>query len=192
MTRKMMVMSFKQFLANESRRSKHDYSSLLVELPEDLTDNVISWGFDYVPSEHLLTDPKDHTFGREEDIHITVLYGIHTDNYKDLSGLFAKEKEFECTLGNIDLFTRNSKFDVLIVRVSGEDLYKLNRKVRREIEATESYPIFEPHVTIGYLEKNYGKKYIGDGAFKGEKFKINQIIFSSKDGIKTPIPLGVS
>lgn len=184
-------MSFKQFLANESRRNKHDYSSLSVELPEELTDNIISWGFDYVPNESLFTDPKDPTFGREDDIHITVLYGIHTEDIKAVSALFDKEKSFECTLGNIDLFTKSDKFDVLIVSVDCEDLHRLNRRMRKELEATESYPVFVPHVTIAYMAKGEGKKYIGDEAFKGEKFKIDKIIFSSKNGNKTQIPLGV-
>lgn len=185
-------MSFKQFLANESRRNRHDYSSLLIELPEELTDNIISWGFDYVPSEYLLMDPQDPTFGREDDIHITVLYGVHTDDARDVSGLFVKEKEFDCTLGKIDLFTRNSKFDVLIVSVDSEGLHKLNRKMRKEIEATESHPVFVPHVTIGYLKKGCGKQYIGDETFNGEKFKIDKLIFSSKNGNKTSIPLGAA
>jgi len=192
MTRKMTAMSFRQFLANESRRTIHDYSSLLVELPEDLTDNIISWGFDYVPSDYLFTDTKDPTFGREDNIHITVLYGVHTGDAGDVSGLFTKEKEFDCTLGKIDLFTRNSKFDVLVVSVECEDLDKLNRKMRKEIEATESYPVFVPHVTIGYLKKDHGKQYIGDETFKGEKFKIDKLIFSSKNGSRTSIPLGVA
>jgi 2'-5' RNA ligase len=185
-------MSFRQFLANEGRRNRHDYSSILVELPEDLTDNIISWGFDYVPSEHLLSDPKNPTFGREDDIHITVLYGVHTDDVRDVSGLFKKEKEFECTLGKIGLFTKNSYFDVLVVSVDSEDLHRLNRKMRKEIEATESHPVFVPHVTIGYLKKGHGQQYIGDTTFDGENFKIDKLIFSSAGGCKFPIPLGAA
>lgn len=183
-------MSFKQFLANEGRR--HDYSSLYVELPEELTDNIISWGFDYVSNEFLIADPRNPTFGREDDIHITVLYGVHTDDVRDVSGLFSKEKAFGCTLGGIDLFTRNTKFDVLVVSVASEGIHKLNRKVRREIEATESYPVFVPHVTIGYLQKGFGKQYIGDKTFDGEKFNVDKLIFSSKNGHRTAIPLGAA
>lgn len=188
--KKMTEMNFPQFLVNEKRKSKY-YSSLQIEPPEEISDNIISWGFDYVPSESLLLDPKDLTFGREEDIHITLIYGIHTEDINEVTSLFAKEKEFECKLGKIDVFTKNSKFDVLIITVDCEELHYLNRKLRKEIEFTENYPVFVPHVTICYLKKGQGTKYVGDEFFLGEKFKVSNIIFSSKTGVKTPIPLGL-
>lgn len=185
-----MAMSFKQFLVDEGRRNKYDYSSLLIELPELLTDNVISWGFDHVSNESLFLDPKDPGFGREDDPHITLIYGIHTDDFKEVSDLFAVEKEFECELNKIDLFTKSDKFDVLIASVECEELHRLNRKMRRNLEATENYPVYVPHVTICYMKKGEGKQYIGDDFFTGEKFMVNKIFFSSKTGDKTPIKLG--
>jgi len=186
----MMAMSFKQFLVNETRRNKYDYSSLLVELPEEIADNAISWGWDHVPNESVFLDPKDPGFGREDDPHITLIYGIHTDNLKEVSDLFTEEKEFECKLGKIDLFTKSDKFDVLILGVECEELHRLNRKMRRSLEATESYPVYVPHVTICYMRKGEGRQYIGNDAFVNEKFTINKIFFSSKTGEKTPIKLG--
>lgn len=185
-----MAMSFKQFLVKENHKNKYEYSSLLFELPEDLTDSVISWGFDHVPNESLFLDLKDPSFGREDDVHITLIYGIHSDNLKYVSNLFVNEKPFECKLGNINVFTKSDKFDVLIVSVECEELHRLNRKMRRELEATESYPIYVPHVTICYLKKGEGDKYVGDDIFADEKFDLNEVLFSSKTGIKTPIKLG--
>ena len=121
-----------------------------------------------------------------------MIYGIHTDDVKEVSVLFAKENEFECKLGKIDIFTKNNKFDVLIVSVDCDDLHRLNHKMRREVESTESYPVYVPHVTICYLKKGMGHKYVGDKSFFDEKFKVNKIVFSSKTGKKTPIPLGVA
>jgi 2'-5' RNA ligase len=186
-----MTMSFKLFLVEENRKNKYDYSSLLIELPELVADNVISWGFDHVPNELLFFDSKDPSFGREDDPHITLIYGIHTDNLKEVSNLFSNEKEFECKLGKIDLFTKNDKFDVLIATVECENLHRLNSKMRKNLEATENYPIYVPHVTICYLQKGKGKQYIGDDSFVNEKFTIDNIFFSSKTGNKTPINLGL-
>lgn len=184
----MTAMSFKLFMVNETR-NKYDYSSLLIELPESVADDVISWGFDHVPNESLFLDPKDPTFGREDDPHITLIYGIHTDNLKEVSDLFDDEKKFECKLGKIDLFTKSDKFDVLIATVECPDLHRLNSKMRRNLDATESYPVYVPHVTICYMKKGAGKKYIGNDAFVDEKFMINKIFFSSKTGDKTSIKL---
>ena len=187
----MIMMNFKQYMV-ETRRSnkKYDYSSLLIELPDLITDDVICWGFDNVSNDSLFLDLNDTSFGREDDPHITLIYGIHTENLKEVSDLFDDEKEFECKLGKLDLFTKNDKFDVLIASVDCEDLHRLNSKMRKYLEATESYPVYVPHVTICYLRKGQGKKYIDNDAFVGQKFNINKVLFSSKNGVKTPIELG--
>lgn len=187
------MMTFKQFMV-ETRRSnkKYDYSSLLIELPDLVADDVICWGYDNVPNDSLFLDLNDTNFGREDDPHITLIYGIHTSNSKEVSNLFDDEKEFECKLNKLDVFTKNDKFDVLIASVDCEDLHRLNRKMRKNLEATESYPVYVPHVTICYLRKGQGKKYIGNNDFVGQKFIVNKIFFSSKTGEKTPIKLGSS
>jgi len=183
-------MSFRQFLANDSRKSKYEYCSLLVELPDNLTDDIISWGFDYVPNEALFADSKDPLFGREDDTHITVIYGIHTDSVREVAAHFTTEKPFECKLGKIDIFTRHKKFDVLIVRVECDGLHRLNGKMRRSLEVTESFPQYVPHVTIAYLKKGAGDGWIGNDTFNGETFGIDKVIFSSRSDEKTPILLG--
>lgn len=186
------MMSFRQFMANENTKGHYDYSSLMVRLPETLSDNIISWGFDHLPNEIIFTDPEDPSFGREDDIHITVIYGLHTDSIKDVSPLFSSEKQFECTLGKIAMFTKNDKFDVLIVEVECDKLHKLNDRMQKSLQATVNHPVYVPHVTIAYLKKGTGKKYVGNEFFKGEKFDVSEIVFSAKTGSKKPIKLGVS
>lgn len=182
-------MSFKQFLG-EVKETKYDYSSLLFELPEDLTDDIISWGFDNVPNESLFLNPDDPSFGREDDSHITLIYGIHTSSVEEVSFVLANEKEFKCELGEISLFKKNEKFDVLIVKVKCKHLHELNDKMRRELDATENYPVYVPHVTIAYLKKGHGDKYLGDKTFDKKEFVLDKIVFSSKTGTKTHIKLG--
>lgn len=143
-----------------------------------------------MPNESLFSDPKDPTFGREDDIHITVIYGIHTDSVDYVASMFRDEKPFECTLGKLEVFTKNNKFDVLIVTVECPDLHRLNSKMRRSLDVTESYPVYVPHVTIAYLQKGEGDKYVGDESFVGDKFSIDTVVFSSRTDQKTPIPLG--
>lgn len=181
------MMSFKQFLVNEVK--KYDYSSVLIELPEQLTDNIISWGFDHISNESLFFDPNDHNFGREDDIHITLIYGIHAENPKEVKPLLREENAFKCKLGEISLFTKNDKFDVLVINVECEDLHKLNKKMQLFLDVTQSHIEFKPHVTIAYLKKNEGNKFLGDKTFNGEVFDVKQLKFSSKNGRKTEIAL---
>jgi hypothetical protein len=182
-------MEFKQFLDDKKDR-KYEYSSLMFNLPEYLADNIISWGFDHIPDDFLFYDPKDMSFGREMHTHITLMYGLNTAKVKYISKLFLKEKSFSCKLGEIDLFTKNERFDVLIINVNCDNLHKLNQKICRELDVTITHPIYIPHVTICYLKKNKGNKYVGNKDFNNEKFELNELIFSSKNGTKTPIKLG--
>jgi 2'-5' RNA ligase len=178
-------MNFLQFSDKERR---YDYSSLMVELPEHLTDNIISWGFDHVPDETLFNS-EDFLFGREDDIHITVIYGIHTSNVKQVSKNFIDEKQIDCTLGKISLFTKNKNFDVLVIDVFSEGLHKLNSRMKSSLLVTQNHAFYVPHVTIAYLKKGTGNKYVGDDTFNGERFNIDKVFFSSKTGKKTPISL---
>lgn len=182
-------MSFKQCLDDEPKTYK--FSSLMIELPEILCDDIISWGFDNIPNESLVLDPSSPNFGREDDTHITLLYGIHTDSVDDVSILFCKEKPFECVLGKIELLTKKPYFDVLVVSVNSQGLHRLNRKMRKNLEATENYPKYIPHVTIAYLKKGEGEKFIGNNTFEGEKFMVHEVVFASRLNKKTTINLGV-
>lgn len=183
-------MKSKQFLINEKRNKKYDYSTLLVQLPDEIIDNVICWGYDNVPNENIFFNPNDLGFGRENDPHITLMYNIHTENLKEVSDLFIGENEFECKLGKIDLFTKNDNFEVLIVNVESDELHELNLKTKRNLEATENFPVFIPHITICYMKKGKGKEYVGNNEFAREKFTIDRILFSSKNGDKKSIKLG--
>ena len=183
----MTTMTFKQFLGNKIK--KYDYSSLLIELPDELTDSIISWGFDNVPDEHLFFDPNDPTFGREDDIHLTLIYGIHADNPKEIKSIIKEEKSFTCKLGEIKLLTKNSKFDVLVIDVQCDNLHNLNKKLHLSLDVTKTHPEFIPHVTIAYLKKNIGKKYVGDKTFDGEQFHVKNFKFSSKNGNQINIEL---
>ena len=181
-------MSFRQFLVNE-RRNTYDYSSLMIELPEYLSDSIISWGYDHICNEELFLDPEDPTFGREDDIHITVIYGMHTVSQKEVKQQIS-EKSFEVELGELALFTKSTKFDVLIINVECPTLHILHDKIQQNLEVTKSHPEYIPHVTIAYLKKGAGDKFVGVKDFEKEKFKADKLIFSSKTGVKSPIKLG--
>ena len=182
-----MKMSFKRFLVNEIK--KYDYSSILFELPEELTDNIISWGFDNIGNDDLIYDEIDPDFGREDYIHVTITYGIHSEHDKECRDLLKNENKVMCQLGEMTLFTKNDNFDVLVINVLSHGLHNLNKKINLSVNTTQLHSEYKPHITIAYLKKGAGKQFIGDKTFDGEKFEIDKIVFSSKNGIKTCIKL---
>lgn len=171
-------------------KDRGDYSSALIHPPDDLTDNIICWGFDNIPDDDLFMDQKDPAFGRENDVHITLLYGLRPENYVQVAERLSSESPFHCSLGKLAQFTNNRHFDVLNVEVNCDDLHRLHRDLRSRIYCPRNFPVYVPHVTIAYLRKGLGKKYTGEQVFEGESFTVREIILAGKGGIHSKIRLG--
>jgi 2'-5' RNA ligase len=184
-------MTFSRFLV-ESGKIKRDYSSIQLDLPERLADEIISWGYDNIPEKSVFFNPDRPSFGREDNIHITVLYGIAgRDTISGVESILKDTKPFSVRLGKLSLFS-NQVFDVLKIDVDSPDLHHMNSILVKNLDVAQTYPKYIPHVTIAYLNKNKGEKYKGLKEFEGEKFQVNSLIFSSKDGTKHKIKLGAS
>ena len=61
--------------------------------------------------------------------------------------------------------------------------------IKTTIKNTPTHIKYSPHVTIAYTEKGKYKNLIGNETFNKEKWTAKSVIFSSKTGEKTKIPL---
>ncbi len=170
-----------------AKSHRHLYSSLQYNLPFWMAAKVIGWGRENVPDEILFEDPEDRSYGRELEVHCTVFYGIHTTGFAPVRELAGCEAGFPITLGPISVFS-NCKFDVVKIEAFGEDLFRLHEKIGRALECTETYR-YNPHVTIAYIQKGLGGRYVGDRAFCGQQLWVNSLKFSSRDGSEYHFPL---
>ena len=168
---------------------EYKFSNTQVELPEYLAKKVMDWGKKHVPDEEVFTDPEDPGVGREDEIHVTLFYGINNPDPDEVAELLKGQKKFEVRLGLITAFRDGDKNDVLKIDVESPDMQKLHYLIGEKIKNENSYPTYQPHVTIAYMNKGESDKYIGDDTFKGKTFKVDNIVFSSSDGSKTPIKL---
>ncbi len=182
------MRTFRQFLI-EMNNVKYDYSSTQINLPQPLADKIISWGSETIPNNAIFNDPKDPAFGRENEIHITILYGIHSINPDLIQKLLKNTVPFEITLGKSSAFTSNPQFDVIKLDVESPQLHELNKKFSEKLDVTNTHPVYIPHVTIAYLKKGKSEKFIGLDKFEGTKFITKEILFSSKLGVKTKLRL---
>lgn len=60
------------------KNAKYDYSSIHVDVPKDISDDIIKWGRKEISDREIFVMPRDPGLGREDEIHVTVLYGLHT------------------------------------------------------------------------------------------------------------------
>ncbi len=178
----VMIPKFKLFL---NEQECHQFSSTQINLPQNLANKVFEWGEENIKDENLYVQDDDH--GREDELHITVLYGLHANSPDKVKELLKEEKPFEVSLGRVSSFKQDN-FDVIKIDVFSEKLHKLN-KVLNELPTTNKFSTYRPHITIAYVKNNSCNKLLGDKTFVGQKWVARTILFSSKCRDKTPIQL---
>jgi 2'-5' RNA ligase len=187
------MQTFTQFFETKEgkkpSKKTYDYSSVLYLLPDAISKKIYKWGLDHVTDEHLYQDPEDPTFGREDEMHCTVLYGIHDKRSTKVRQILKSFAPFDVKLGKISAFTAPEKFDVLKVEVMGKKLHELHDYLKDNLEVTESFPEYKPHVTIAYLKKGKSEDFVGSNKFSGVSLHVDKVVFSSSIGVKIPIKI---
>jgi 2'-5' RNA ligase len=181
-----MMISFRKFL--EMKNTQYDFSSVHIDLPSPLAEQIQDWGRAKIPDKDIFVSQTDPSFGREDEMHATVLYGIHSEGSEEVKKI-AQDGNLNVKLGKIEVFTNPLKFDVVVISVDSPDLVKMNEKMRSDIEYTNKYSEYRPHVTVAYVKKGKGWKHRGNDKWEGKEFSCDYIVFSSKNGSKERISL---
>ena len=168
---------YQLFIENTTPRP---YACLMLDLGFLLPD------FQKIQEKICPCDVYDLTpgHGLEQKPHITVKYGLHDQNFS----FFEKKLKFEpitFSLTNISLF-RNKAYDVLKFDVKSKSLMELNDIITNNFDATDSYPKYHPHSTIGYLLPGKGEQYTKIKTdIIGKTFTSNRFVFSNNVGNET-------
>lgn len=162
-------------------KSKYDFSSTRVDLPEDLAAMVKEMAA-------LIPEADLHEKGREGNPHITIKYGLHTQVAADVEPILADAGPLRATLGVTDYFI-GDEFDVVYVSVESADLRKLNRKISDALDHTDTQTGYTPHVTIAYVKSGKGEAYAGDAFLEGVDVVFDEVVFSHKPNKKARFTL---
>jgi|LakMenE01Jun11ns_1017448.scaffolds.fasta_scaffold9891577_3 2'-5' RNA ligase len=164
---------------------KYSFSCVMFDLKDKDASKVLSWSKKHIPDDVLFTDGEK---GREDEIHITLLYGLHTSKPDDVEKIVSNFKPEEISFGEISKF-ESEEYDVLKISVEGKILHKIN-KALKDLPHTSSYPIYKPHCTLAYVKKGSCDHLLGKKYFEDWSVILDSVIFSSSDGDKTEIDLG--
>lgn len=145
-------------------KSRHDYYSTQVNMVPELCRLIKDF-------QYTIKDVIEI----EDEPHITVLYGIK--NLEDKDNI--KQKGMSGKLGKIKKFSQEDK-DVLVIEIESEDLKKKNQEIRDNFDVNITYPEYNPHLTLAYVEKNSNDHLIGNDYFVGYEFKNLPIYFCGK------------
>ncbi len=145
--------------------------------------------FDNTPITSAISDKdiyNDDTnrYGKEEEPHVTLLYGLHSNVTPQIIQQILDRIHFsDITLTNPSLFP-NSDYDVLKFDAAGEGLKEAN-EIFMKLPNSNEYPNYHPHMTVAYLNKGTaGNEYVKK--FMNLHFKVTPIfaIYSVPSGKK--------
>jgi len=147
--------------------------------------SMIFFEFPEIKSIHQEIEESDLSgSGLEDESHVTLLYGLHSDEIDDTKvlDLSCSETVESIVLHNVSAF-ENEDFDVLKFDVESPVLHKINSKLV-ELPHTNNFPKYHPHSTIAYLKPGTAKKYIK--AFEGRSYEVfpTKVVYSKPGGEK--------
>jgi len=162
----------------------YSYASSQVNLPANIAEKVEQFASDHIPADAL--SPENAT----QDVpHITVKYGILDDSPASSEAALRFTGPIHATLGKMKVFRNNPEWDVLVIAVDSPDLHNANSTVKAVVSCVDTFPTYDPHVTVAYVKKGEGEAWEGDPTFDGIQLTFRSIIFSSREGNEYEIPL---
>lgn len=161
-----------------------EFSSTQVDLPAKHAAAIRQMAAT-IPDADLAED------GREDAPHITVKFGLHTNDVDDVRRVLADEPPITVTLGKTSIFPakEGAAYDVVKVDVDSPDLHRLNAKIAKGLDHTDTHPTYKPHATLAYVKPGLGQKYVGRADLDGRTMTLDAIVFSGKDRQTVSIPL---
>ncbi len=136
--------------------------------------------------------------GREENVHVTIKYGLHTDDAEEVQQIVSGFGPVVIKLGKSSLFPAKEAGDqrggadydvVKIDVVDSPDLVRLNQLISDSLECTDTHPNYKPHVTLAYVKPGLGRKYVGNSDVAGMQVNCSELVFSNQSHEKSAISL---
>ena len=172
----MIIKNYIQFIKESSG---YEYGCVMVEVPVSNWNEITS----YIDPEDVYTGDDD-THGIQDNPHVTILYGLHDgvteEQIKSVFEGFTESINIE--VDGIGIF-ENKDYDVVKFNVNPDGaLQELHNRLS-EFPNSNSFPDYKPHITIAYVNKGTGKKYVKPD-YKYTVKNVDKITYSLPSGEK--------
>lgn len=160
----------------------HQFSSTQFNLPAELAYQVRQLGY-RVEFDDLAED------GREDNPHITVKYGLHTDDADEVRRAVEGQPPVAVQFGPVSFFS-SAEHDVIKIDIESSGLHALNSAISGALACTDTYPDYKPHLTVAYVKPGLGPHYaerLND--LQGKVAVFDRLIFSDKIRNQISVPL---
>jgi 2'-5' RNA ligase len=164
-------------------KSDERYGVVYLSPPQPLKDEIVEY------SNNLLTDGRIEA---EKNPHITILYGIKTNDVREVTAALGEFHPIRVMFGKTSMFMADdiNRFDIVKIDVFGLYLARLRKRLMERLDNKQTYSEYFPHITLGAVKANYAIDYVGNNPFIGAKFVGTELIFSPAEGEKTIIYAG--
>ncbi|AMV35676.1 Phage portal protein [Pirellula sp. SH-Sr6A] len=159
----------------------HKYACVMLKLPEAIEDAVLR-------EAACLNDADLSVGGREDEPHVTALYGITGASVDEIARVVSRLESPLVSFRGVTSFPGGDRGVPLIVAVESPALHAINRKLRDSLPHVLTHPKYNPHVTIAYVNDSSAM----DGAcssITGRSCYLTKAIISMEDGTKAVVPL---
>lgn len=167
------------------------YASLQVVLPQGMVE-------DLSPVWELMRESGDlyeaeAEGGVEDDLHVTVLYGMQDSDLETVREVCGGHEGFPIQFGNLVVFEDDDRdYDVVVVEIISGAIHQLHDDLVEATDPHQSYPDYVPHMTLGYFNKGTGNNHLGYYLML-DPVHVTDVEFSPVEGEKETIQLkGVS
>jgi 2'-5' RNA ligase len=160
------------------------FAYVRIEVPQDLKNVLSKWSIDNISDKSLAYAARDNP--RVTEFHITVKYGIYTNNPNDIYPIISNTSPFSVKLGDISTFDYDD-YQILKVDIRGSRLHVLHSQLMKRIKNEETHVKYQPHITLAYMKYGEANKFISNDIFYNYSFMINKATFVDSEKNKTPL-----
>jgi hypothetical protein len=138
-----------------------------------------------------IPDAQVDAKGRELRPHVTIRYGLTSDDPILLSKILSRFAPPRISLGRTFMFDRADEkgYDVLNVEVESPDLEAISSAIRHEYPGEDTQTAYIPHVCIAYMKPGEAASWTGRTDLEGESFVAPVVVMLDRQGIETALPL---
>lgn len=188
-------LGLREHLFEQLLEESHDYSCVMAPAPPKIANAVINWGKMNIDDDDLYDDEEEDK-GREDEVHVTVKYGLTEGQpSEELLRIIEETQPFDIEIGTCSIFEA-PEYDVVKFSVESRELRKLNARVS-ELPHEDQHPKYRPHMTVAYVRKGSCNDLVGKRLFDTDipaelTYRVKALQFSCKgeDGEKSTLFLG--
>ena len=173
-------MKIKKYIQFIKESSGYQYGCVMVEIPVSNWNEITS----SINPEDIYEEEGDSTYGIQNNPHLTLLYGLHDSVTPDMvKSVFENFTDnINIVVDGIDIF-ENEDYDVVKFNVKADGALQYLHDELSKFPNSNSFPDYKPHITICYVKKGSGKKYIKP-EYKYEVKNVDKITYSMPSGEK--------